>query len=275
MKPCTIAGTWGELIRVPVSWPDAPLVLNGGQGEVLQWNISHRLPGGATDYRESTSVCGIFLPDLSGSILSNNQKFGIRFPDDLFDHGMLAPAIFSSTVSMVGSDVHFEAGPISILTGLTMQDPATTPWPSSFAASDLLDPDGDGAPGATVLAVSPAMDPSYNWPPVGLPPYWGADYPRAAQISVVVRTVSNLHGTVKGCDELDADVDIIDIDGTPALNSMVVGCVRTDGQICSDSEAQFVNAARPQFTPTGPGKLVALRLPDAAGCPDVRSRLTP
>lgn len=270
---CSYAGTWGTLIRVPVTWPDSPLVLYGGKGDVLQWNISHRVQDSPTTYHEATSLCGIYLPDLSGAVLTSNQKFGIRFPDSIWDQGGIPPVTFTTTVTSVGNDVRWVAGPIALLTGLTMQNPTTTPWPDAFPTTQTPDQDNDGSPGVTVIPVDPSTDPSYNWPPVGLPPYLGADYPRAAKISVVVRTVSKLRGTITGCDEAKASVDIVDIDGTPALSSMVIACTKTDGQVCSQSEAVFLNTARPQFTPSGPGTLRTIRLPDAATCVDVRREL--
>jgi hypothetical protein len=169
--------------------------------------------------------------------------------------------------------VRWVSGPIALLTGLVMQDPTNAPWPDGFPASQTPDQDSDGSPGVTVIPVDPSTDPSYNWPPVGLPPYLGADYPRASRISVVVRTVSNLRGTITGCDSAKGSVDIIDINGKPALSSMVIACTRTDGQVCSQSEAVFVNSARPVFTPSGPGSLLSVRLPDAATCADARHAL--
>lgn len=270
---CDFGGTWATIIRVPVTWPEAPLVLYGGQGDVIQWNISHRVRTGATTYQETTANCGIFLPDLSGAVLTNNQKFGIRFPTDMFDKGEIPPATFIATTELVGSDVQYTAGPVVLLTGLKMPDAATADWPTSFPADQTPDEDMDGMPGVTVVAVDPMTDPSYNWPPVGLPPTFGADYPRASRIAVVVRSVANLHGTASDCNEIRAAVDIPPIDGTPALNSMVIGCIKTTGDPCSDSEASFLNSERPQFTPSGPGTLVSVRVADSAGCPDVRTRL--
>jgi hypothetical protein len=270
---CNFAGTWATIIRVPVTWPAAPLVLYGGQGDVIQWNISHRVRLSPEIYREQSANCGIYLPDLSGAVLTNNQKFGIRFPNEMFDKNEIPPATFTATISMVGSDIQYQGGPVALLTGLRMSDPETTPWPSSFPADQTPDQDKDGMPGVTVVAVDPMTDPNYNWPPVGLPPMLGADYPRASRIAVVVRTVANLHGTASDCNEIRAAVDMTKIQGTPALNSMVIGCILTTGDPCTSDEASFLNSERPQFTPSGPGTLVSVRVQDGAGCPDVRARL--
>jgi hypothetical protein len=280
IEKCNFDGTWGTIIRVPVTWPDSPLILHGGTGTVVQWNISHRDRDTQTSYHEATSVCGIALPDLSGAALVNNEKFGIRFPTSIFDQGGIPPVVFSTIAKLVGTVEQWNAGPVALLTGLIMTDPSTAPWPTTFTDRETPDQDMDGAPGVTVTAVDPMTDSAYNLPPVGLPPYPGADYPRADRISVVVRTVTNLRGTAVSCDELRAAVDIITIDDKPALNSMVIGCTKVDKTqmppaevICSAAEAQFVNAQRPVFTPSGPGTLVSIRLPDNAGCPEVRRNL--
>jgi hypothetical protein len=273
LSRCDFSGTWGSIIRVPVTWPEAPLVLHAGTGEVIEWHLSHRVRDTAATYREVTANCGIFLPDLSGSVLANNQKFGIRFPTKPFDDSDIPPTVFSTTAMVTDTDATWTAGPVAMLTGLLMADPLTAPWPSSFTKDQTPDEDMDGALGLTVVAVDPATDPSYNWPPVGLPPTVGADYPRASRISVVVRTVANLRGTISSCDQLRSAVDMTEIDGTPALNSMVIGCIKTTGETCSSDEAAFLNSARPQFTPSGPGTLAQVRMPDNVGCPDVRGML--
>lgn len=270
---CDYGGTWATIIRVPVTWPEAPLVLYAGQGEVIQWNISHRVRISGNVYREQSANCGIFLPDLSGAVLANNQKFGIRFPNEMFDKNQIPPATFTATMSMVGSEMQYQGGPVTLLSGLRMPNADTAPWPTSFTADQTPDQDMDGMPGVTVVAVDPSMDPSYNWPPVGLPPAIGADYPRASRIAIVVRTVANIHGTATDCNEIRAAVDMAQIQGKPALNSMVIDCVKTTGDPCSSDEASFLNSERPQFTPSGPGTLVSVRVQDAAGCPDVRTRL--
>ncbi len=108
-----------------------------------------------------------------------------------------------------------------------MADPSTAPWPSSFTKDQTPDEDMTALPGLLSSPSNPATDPSYNWPPRRVPPTVGADYPRASRISVIVRTVANLRGTISSCDQLRSAVDMTEIDGTPALNSMVIGCIKT------------------------------------------------
>src|SRR5262249_20717700 len=144
--------------------------------------------------------------------------------------------------------------------------------PTTFPATDTPDEDKDGMPGVTAVAVDAAVDPSYGLLPVGVPPTPGADPPRASRIAVVLRIVANIQGTATDCSGIRAAVEVPLLDGTPALNSMVVACMKTTGDSCSQIEAAFLNAALPQFSPTGPGTLVSTRVACAAGFPAARSR---
>jgi hypothetical protein len=269
---CRLEGTWASIVHIPVTWPASPLVLDAGTGEVVEWNLTERKKTGPASYRDTTWHCGILLPDLTGSVLANFQKYGIRFPNAVFDAKQVPPAVYDSTTSVVGSSVVWEAGPVVLLTGLNLTNPATAAWPASFSAAQAPDEDHDGLPGVTVVSVDPSTDPTYNWPPVGLPARWGLDYPRAARIGVVVRTVAELAGSVLTCDTLQAAVHVTTIAGTPALNSKVVGCKTTTGAACDATQTQFLNGERPQFTPSGAGTHVSVRIPDGAGCPDVRAK---
>ena len=91
-------------------------------------------------------------------------------------------------------------------------------------------------------------------------------------IYIAERTVSTLSAKVISCDEVQGSVVLIPEAGVPGINSSVVGCRKTDGTECTATEAGFVNGVRPQFSPTGPGTMVAARLPDGATCADVRAR---
>lgn len=272
LAKCSFTGTWATFVRVPVTWPGAPFVLNAGQGEVKQWTISHRVQDSLLNLHETVIACSIFLPDLTGSVLTSNQKFGIRFPDELFDKGKAPPYPFKTTVTLVGNVPQWTTEPVATLTGLSLPNPASDPWPSPAVPADFRDDDMDGSPGATVLPVDPSVDATYNWPPVGLPTAFGQDYPRAKRISIIARSVAKLHGTVQSCDELQGAADIVVIGNQPAINSTVIGCVKTDGQTCSSSEASFVDQIRPQFAPSGPGTLISVRLPPNATCADARAR---
>lgn len=272
LAKCNFSGTWATFVRVPVKWPGAPFVLLEGTGEVKQWTISHRVQDSLLALHETVSACSIYLPDLTGSVLTSNQSFGIRFPNSLFDTSTAPPWPFNTTVQLVDGQAQWSTEAVATLTGVSLPSPATDAWPSPLSPSALRDDEGDGNPGVTVVPVDPATDSRYNFPPVGFPPLFGVDYPRAKLIFIASRSVVKLHGTVKSCDELNGAADIVVLGGTPSINSTVVGCVKTTGETCTADEAGFLDQNRPQFTPTGPGTLVSVRMPDSATCADVRAR---
>src|SRR5439155_25014485 len=132
---------------VPVSWPGAPFVLLQGTGTIKQWTLSQRVQDSLLALHESVVACGILLPDLQGSVLTSNQKFGIRFPNGIFDSGKAPPWKFNSIASVSGDQVLFATDPIATLTGVDLASPATDAWPVPPPASSLRDDDGDKKPG--------------------------------------------------------------------------------------------------------------------------------
>jgi hypothetical protein len=70
-----------------------------------------------------------------------------------------------------------------------------------------------------------------------------------------------------------AVVTILPVNGGPGINSTVIGCRKAQtGADCVAADAQFIDSNRPQFTPSSTGTMVSVRLPDGAGCPEVRAR---
>ena len=124
LAKCNFTGTWATLVTIPVTWPGAPFVLNAGQGEVKQWTLSHRVQDSLLNLHETVAACSIFLPDLTGSVLTSNQKFGIRFPNELFDKGKAPPYPFKTTVTIVGTEPQWSTEPVVTLTGLSLPGPA-------------------------------------------------------------------------------------------------------------------------------------------------------
>lgn len=266
---CNYTGTWGSFIRVPVTWPATPFVLQAGQGELLQWTLSSRTQNSPTSFHDDSVPCSIFLPDLTGDVLAAYERFGIRFPDSLFDQGGIPTAPFAANVTVTPSGITFDTSPIATLIGHAMANPVTTPWPETGQLSPE-DQDFDGNPGVTVVA---ATGPGYNFPPVSIfPPAGGSDLPRTNFLHIVTRTVATIHGSPVSCDELRGHVEIQQIDGKPAIDSRVIGCSKLDGSPCTADEAAFVDTNRPQFYPSAPGEIVSVRLPDDASCADVRAR---
>jgi len=260
---CNFSGTWGTYISQPVSWPAAPFVLDAGKGNIQQWTLTHEVQNGVNVDTELVP-CKIFLPDLQGSIAAGFYKYGIRFPDALFDAGgtQVTDFVMHGQVSPSG-DVSFTTDPFAILVGLSLDNPVTADWPAASAIQSR-DDDKDGKVGVTVIPVSGN---GYSLPPTDLLNGLSADL-----IYIAERTVASIAGKPVSCDEVHGTDTVVPVGTLPGINSSVIGCRNNDGSECSAQQAGFVDGIRPQFTPTGPGTLTSVRLPDNATCADVRNR---
>jgi hypothetical protein len=268
---CDYSGTWASYVSQPVEWPATPLVLLRGSGKVQQWNLVYQQQDGL-NVATRAKVCSIFLPDLEGDLFAAYYKFGIRFPDALFDDGTIVDSEFVLRGSVTAAgDIAFETETFASVGGVWLADPIGGAWPSidgllgsaSSSSSRSVDDDQDGRVGITVI---PATGQGYSLPPANLA------LQLADRVYIAERTVSRLYGTLTSCDEVHGSVEIVSVNGKPGIDSRVIGCRKDDGNECTREEAGFVDGIRPQFAPTGPGTLTVVRMPDGATCADVRAR---
>ncbi|HVU04183.1 MAG TPA: hypothetical protein VHE30_20640 [Polyangiaceae bacterium] len=260
---CDFGGTWASYIVAPVTWPATPNILYAGSGNLQQWNLSHQTMNG-TNVEVDTVPCGIFLPDLQSDFLGGYAKFGIRFPENIFDDGAVPTTHFTLRGEVgAGGNITFQTDPFAIILGLSLPDPVSDAWPA-VGQMQLVDHDLDQKPGITVVA-APGM--GYSFPPCDLGTC------KADLIFIAERTVSSLSGSVVSCDEVRSDVTIETVDGKPGINSTVVGCRNaTTSTDCTADNAAFIDLNRPQYTPSATGTMITVRMPDGASCKDVRAR---
>lgn len=260
---CNFSGTWASYVSIDVTWPGT-IVLLQGEGKLQQWNLTHEVQAPlSTKVTAHTRPCGIFLPDLQTTIFNFFQKYGIRFPDSLFDKGSIPETDFTFTADLTTNPITFGTDVFAIVIGTDLADAANAPWPAASAMT-LRDDDHDGNPGITV---TPVTTNGYSLPPANLITGELADL-----VYIATRTVSALHGRILSCDKLEADVTIQTVNGKPGIDSTVVGCRKQGGQPCAANEASFVDGARPQFTPKAPGTMTIVRVPENTTCADVRNR---
>lgn len=227
-----------------------------------QWDLTEQVQQGA-DVSARTVPCMIFLPDLQSSLFGGFQKYGIRFPTDLFDKGGIPATDFVFHGSVSSSGISVQTDPFAILVGLTMTNPTTTPWPGTHYLT-LQDQDFDTAPGVTVI---PATGQGYSLPPVDL----SGNY--ADKVYIAERTISKLYGPLTSCDQVALTVEIVPVAGeTTGIQSSVVGCHIQNGGDCTQTQSDFVDAIRPQYTPTGVGTSISVRMPTGSTCADVRAK---
>jgi hypothetical protein len=258
---CNFGGTWATYISVPVSWPAAPLILQAGAGALQQWNLSHQVQVGI-DVKSATVPCSIFLPDLKGDIFGGYESYGIRFPNSLFDAGAVPFVSFVMTATLGPTGLGFTTESFATLLGLDLANPTQVAWPD-LSSMKIVDHDLDGKPGVTVV---PATGANYSFPPTDTAGN------HADLIYIAERTVATLQGSFSGCDQTTGSVSLLPVSGGTGIDSTVVGCRKTDGTECSNSDASFVNVIRPVYKPTGPGNFVSVRLPKNGTCADVRAR---
>ena len=262
-QSCDLSGTWGIKLTVPVRW-DATVAIEGGQGTVTQWAraIRQRTPQGYTD---TFAVCGTEVPDNQARPAFHREKYGIIFPDALFDAGTLPSAAVNLRVDGANPGAKFTMDGLVITLGLKLAEAATAPWPKRARDLRTVDTDRDGRPGITILA---SQAPGYAPPPLN---YFMSK--RAAKFYIALRNViSDAHGTLHSCDKLIGTAHIPVIAGKAALNSHIMGCLRTDGQQCTLSEAQLLDQLQSGFGLTGEPTLEMQRLPDGATCKQVRAQ---
>jgi hypothetical protein len=267
---CDFSGTWASYVSIDVDWPGT-VVLSAGEGKLQQWNLTHELQAPfSTTVAAHTRPCGIFLPDLQTTIFVLFEKFGIRFPNSLFDMGKIPETDFTFTADITKSPVTFTTNPFAIVIGASLADATTAAWPT-VSAMTLRDDDNDGNPGITV---TPVTGNGYYLPPANL-----ITGDSAKLVYIATRTVSSLSGRIVDCNHIEADVTIQTVNGKPGIDSTVVGCLRTGNASqgvqpgpCAPDEAAFIDGARPQFTPKGPGKMTIVRVAESATCADVRGR---
>jgi hypothetical protein len=271
---CNYAGTWATKITIPVNWVPQGLmsvILAPGSGVIDQWIMSTRTVAGKTT-TDTAVVCGIQLPDFSGTGFVGGETYGVRFPNSLFDKAFIPPFAIAGTLSDTGPNAVYQTEATAALIGLKLPSAATTPWPATI--STAVDTDDDMHPGVTATAAIgpiPGGDGGTYQPiPVDLSN-------RANQIYVVIRQVTALSGGASDCDHISGTVTIpkISTGSTPkyAIDSHIIGCgLVANGGDCSASQASFVDGTQPVFSPTAGASFTSVRMPNAT-CPSVRQSL--
>jgi hypothetical protein len=262
---CDFNGTWASRLVMGVSWVPQGLmgvILAPGSGQIRQWIKGVRVQTGNTA-TDTTVVCGIALPDFTGTSIAGAETYGVNFPDSLFDTGSLPTFTVNATVSGFAPGATYTTTPSAALLGLTMTNPATTAWPATITA-------GPDSPGVTVDVNQGG---SYSDVPTDV-----FKMQRADQLLVVIRQVTVVTGTVLNCDHMSGSVTIPRIPNTSAgkyaIDSHVVGCRLTGGAgTCNSTQTSFLDGTQPVFTPSGAGSFVAVRMPSGATCADVRTQL--
>jgi hypothetical protein len=256
---CDFDGAWAGFVTTPVTWPETN-VLAPGSDKLQVWVLTKRKLVGNTS-NDTGRLCGIVLPPFQTKpIFGTVEKYGLRFLADAFD-GMPEFTIPANIHGIEPGD-SFATMPAAIVFGITMQTPESDPWPP-LSGTSPADHDGDGNPGVTTQT---EKGPGFSGPPLGLT----LPIQRADKLFIASRTVVQLTGIAQSCDELVGQVTVNQIEGSPAINSHRVGCIKQNGQYCTQSENAFIDENGPLFQPAPGSTLVQRRVPDDTTCAQVR-----
>ena len=259
-QTCDLNGTWAVRFTVPVSW-GGNMGIRGGSGDVVQYAKTIRKVVGK-EVTDTLQVCGNTVPDYRATLL--NERYGIRFPEKLFDSNVLPTVQVSTHLSGTTVGSTFESEPAVIQLGVALKNPLTDAWPDLKGIASLIkDDDKDGNPGITVL---PATGAGYSAPPTGMNPRG----PRAKSFFLALRNIAQISGTIEGCDKTTGRADVVEVNGAPTLNSHVLGGVKDNGSAIED--AATLDGYSPKYTiPDGShGSVVMVRVADGVTCADIR-----
>jgi hypothetical protein len=122
---------------------------------------------------------------------------------------------------------------------------ADTPCALAIGNSCACDQEGDGKPGATLLA--------YNVPAVNLD-----------QIFATLRTEFSLDGQVYSSDKVAGEIDA-------TIEQSILGCHKTDGSACNPGEIGAVKNLNPKITqqPGNPSRFRAARVAAGTTCAQI------
>ena len=200
--------------------------------------------------------CGQVLPDIQTTFLAGGKKLGTIIPPSVWD----APAM--PRVPVTGTQTGFDIGSsLSIdrtitLVGLTLPNPAAQ-WPTSYLLLPrVVDSDGDGKPGITVLA---KRGPQYQLPKPGIFTSAHAD-----RIYVASRTILSLQGKRDTCNTVTGTAVIEHFD------NHIVGCHVRGGGDCDRDQTGFLDDNRVRYIIRG-ARFRSVKVAASATCADVRA----
>jgi hypothetical protein len=270
---CNFAGTWASQLAVDVTWAAGgsfDIVIAPGSGTIKQWLLSTRTVSGTTT-TDTAQLCGIELPDFAGSGLVDNETWGIRFPDTLFDSGDLSTFAIPGTVSGTTPTATYTTSSVAVLLGLTLANPTTAVWPATIATS--VDEDADGKSGITAGVAQGAsfsnvpLDFSVVANPNGVA--------RSNRLYVAIRQVTSIAAHFSDCDHASGTITVPQL-GTGgnkkyAIDSHVIGCGLVGSTTdCTATQASFVDSNQPVFVPSTT-QFTSTRVAAGTTCATVRS----
>jgi hypothetical protein len=262
---CDLAGTWAMKFEIPVSWR-FNLGITSGSGTIEQWALTERRMLNDHTIEETVRFCGSQIPTYQALPIYGGERYGVAFPDALFDEGFLPTLTGHTFVSESQPGAVFASDPLAISLGAELPHPKEDPWPrrTSDLTPYLVDSDQDGQPGVTVWARD---DDGLVLPPVST-----SKAHRAVKFHLALRNMVGAQGKIIDCDRFEGQAIVPKLGNKVALTSTIIGCELDNGAACSRAQATLANTFQPQYVVGENSRSTMVRVDANTTCAQVRAR---
>lgn len=266
---CDLSGTYALHTEVEIAWDGWTIlglpILSPGSGTFSMDALSTL----RADHTAEVRACDVSIPDFETERSTLAEVYGVTVPSDVWERPSLPTWSTSWITSCDAPGCTLLSGSIQALLGARVtSDPFV--WPDSSAPRsgfEVVDDDGDGQPGLTLLARGPNDARSdgrrYSYPPVV-----STLFARAQRIMMALGMRAQLDGQIDACDELSGSLSVA------GVYARALGCAGTRGAepfTCEPAQVQFLDRNLPVWQVRS-AKFRSRRIDDAS-CDGVRTTL--
>lgn len=272
---CHIPGRYAVDLRLDVTWNDTTLggfvpLLRRGTGQIRIVALVD-VAGPLEAAQGTLRTCSAKLPDFATENLLVSEHYSVYFPDALWDSPSMPtyPLGLRYACARPGCDLVVE----QVVATYGAIGGAGTPWPErteSAAGITLVDHDGDGFPGVSVLTRGPSEQDAFGAPYSHVPVSWTLNA-RATRVGVPLRVTASLSGKQVQCGLFSGTV------GHATVDARAVACVAVRGSGDAEAEAEctanqvgFLDANTPAWTVVG-GHFQAVLVEPGTSCVAARA----
>jgi hypothetical protein len=256
---CMLGGRYALRVVFEVAWIGTQFasivpIISNGEGELsfdVLLELSARRDGLDGRFRACAAEVPEFVATLSG------ERYQANFADAVWDSATMPS--FAISLRTECSEPGCRVGGASLYTLLGAELPAAgAAWPLDVSMGAWPDHDGDGLPGIAVTMRGRESGP-YAYPPLDL-----LSLRRVQDLSLGLRVIVGLDGTLESCDALHG------VTREGSVETRAVACRATSAPAeCAPRELAFLNQNLPAWT-IRQGSFQAKRLPIDADCQAAR-----
>ncbi|MDD9938978.1 MAG: EGF-like domain-containing protein [Myxococcales bacterium] len=286
---CDMSGTFAVLNELDVQWSEvtagALTIVSAGATTTYSWAIRRQTQVG--DQLEIETVpCGGTSPDLCGTFWVGFEAYGQFIPNESWeqvdDEGnpTIDPTPSTATLSSSVPGGSVMGDPEASLLGLEIDGGPFSSWPGAWDDPDLTwtNPDVDYFDAAETdmkRGITSVMRGS------GTSDYCGTDYAyvpmpdgsgkRVREVHLGSRAIGNTDGSIVSCDEMVGEVTGEGPGGFAVFNGRIGGCETSDGDKCTQSEWESLDAQADTEQQVNDSRFTMFRVSDDITCDEVRN----